>query len=251
MNSDNASKYFSIVMKEMSSAIDWEQAVNDQELKDAVWNSIFDLNGPHKVQKQPSDKSIFIANKLFRGISEIYTTFNNLKNIEIYARRFPYRGCGISRLDYLKYHIENYLNEIYILKVRLIAYSKTISRAYRKSENAEAIQEDLGQVSKDISKALNKIVEIRGDHVHSLRYSDSKIDRLSTLELLSKSDDEPAVLFRELFLTTYKQTRKEWTKAMKANREEIEKLLDDYCAVFIKAITDEEKIIYPTNTNWA
>jgi hypothetical protein len=251
MKSEYSSKYISIVMNEMSVAIDWEKAVNDQELKDAVWNSLFDLDGPRVVKNRASDKSLFVANKLFRGISEIYTTFNNLENIEIYARRFPYRSLGISRLDYLKYHIENYLNEIYTLKERLIAYSKTVSRAYRKSDNAQEIQVNLSNASKYVSSALSKIVETRGAHVHSFRYSDSEIDRLSTLELLSKTDDGPAALFNNLFLDTYRQTRKKWVNAMKVNRVELEKVLDYYCKVLFESITDGRKVIYPSHTNWA
>src|SRR5689334_23144184 len=61
--------------------------------------------------------------KLFHGYMEIYKTVEALKNIEIYMAVFPHgRNKKIERSAYLSYHFENFLNEIYVLRNRLVAY---------------------------------------------------------------------------------------------------------------------------------
>ena len=210
-NEKNTNKYFNMVMAEMSSLFQVSKMLQNEEFGQAIMNTLLDEDGPRTVSRNPEPKELFVANKLFRGFAEIYTSVRCLENIEIYIRRFPFSKTRVTKLDYLKYNIENYLNEIYVLKERMISYSKTISRAYKKSSNAAAIAEHLKNASKLASDSLKNIVEIRGAHVHSIRYSDKDIDRLSNLELMLNSDNQDfREAFEKLYFVAYSEIRKKW-----------------------------------------
>lgn len=248
----NTEKFFNMVMAEVSSILHFDQMKQNEELKQAIMNTLLDKEGPRSVSTNPGEKEIFVNSKLLKGFSEIHQAVRCLENIEIYTRRFPFSRTKISKLDYLKYNIENYLNEVYVLKLRMIAYSTTISRSYRKSDNGRRVETLLGDSSKYLSTALETIIHSRGSHVHSSRFSDEDLDRLSSLELMHYSNDSEArQIFESLFEEAYLSVRKKWVKLMKDNMTSINILLDKYCLVLIDAISDGEKIIYPSNTKWA
>lgn len=246
--------FFEIVMHEMATIIQpiQEDPTIKKELEDALWNSINDLDGPRVISKKPNDKAMFISRKLFHPVSEIFSSVESLENISIYVGSFPYKNKDISRLEYFKYHIENYLNEIYILKNRLIAYLKLLERSYKNCNRTQDISSALRPQYEIVSNALSGYVDVRGSHVHELRYSDADIDRLSTLNLLSNSREESlSEVFLSQFIAEYRKTRKKWVGKIKQDIEEINKLLDGYFSAIIQAICTDGTIIYPTNTKWA
>ena len=89
---------------------------------------ILGINVSTPVNRKLSPNEYFIANKLFRPLKEIADTIEAIENIPIFAMTFPYKRQGISRAIYLKYHVENYLNELYLLKNRLISYLNLIDK---------------------------------------------------------------------------------------------------------------------------
>lgn len=247
----NTEKYFEMIMEEMTSILRLEEMLKNEEMKQAMMNTLFDEDGPRSISTQPKPKGLFVANILFRGFSEIFNAVECLKKIEIYTRRFPFSNTSVSKLDYLKYNVENYLNEIYVLKERMISYSKTITRAYRKSNNSHNVEVILKEASITVSGALKNIVETRGAHVHSIRFTDSDIDRLSSIELMCKSENKDfREVFEDLYKEAYVKTRKKWVIMIKQNNTNIEKLLDDYCLKLTKAISNGENIVYPSNVQW-
>ena len=216
-------------------------------------NSLFDLDGPKTVSERASDKAYFVANKLFRPLSEIMNNFEALENIAIYSGSFPYKKHGVSRISYLRYHIENYLNELYILKNRLIAYLKIIERSYRKCDRFGEIHKIMEPVYNIVSRSLEGYVNIRGAHVHANRYTDSEIDRLAELELFSRlSDDkEMSQLLHSVFIQQYRVIRKKWVGKMQDDIEALRKLIDIYFENLCKAIVSENRIQYPSSSKWA
>jgi hypothetical protein len=238
-------------MQAMEGALDLPGLMENVEAQEAVWNTVFDEDGPRVASTKPSDKSRFVAAKLFHGFSEIFSSSERLKQIEQYIRRFPCRDTNISRLDYLKYHIENWLNEVYILKERMIAYNTAIARSYRKSNNTNFVESKLAESSKSVSASLQGVISVRGAHVHDSRYTDDDLDRLRTLELLLLAESEVTPIFRDLYLEGYKSTRRKWVKTMRSSHEAIESILNAYSQTLIECVTDGEAVIFPSNTNWA
>ena len=75
------------------------------------------------------------------------------------------------------------------------------------------------------------MVDIRGRHVHQKRYSDSQMDRLELMELLSramKEDDELAAALKPFYQFEYKRIRSEWKSQIKRNNETVNRLLRIY-----------------------
>lgn len=249
----NFKEYFESVMAEMESAASPEDGCEEtrKELAEALNNTVWGLDGTRIISKRPDDKSVFIFSKLFKPLSELVTNMEALENISVYSASFPYSRQNISRLDYLKYHIENYLNELYILKNRLIAYLTTLERAYRKSGNIDQIKCAFEPLYKNVSSSFEGYVNIRGAHVHQNRYTDEEIDRLSTLSVLTLSKDENfRSVIKPLFITEYKKVRKKWVGKMQSDIHTLHKILSEYFRVVSSVLVNNGKIIYPTNVMW-
>lgn len=120
--------------------------------------------------------------QLFSGYNEIDTSIRNLHNALIYIRRFPFSKTRIERGDYLRYHYENYLNELYILQMRMQRYLKIISRLYRLDPRGPHIAGIMEKISDDFKEKLMRLIEARGVHVHRERYSDLEFSQLNLFE---------------------------------------------------------------------
>ena len=154
MYSKLTSEYFELIMKEMRFSMSLDDEQDQRELGAVLKNVIFQTDGPKVVGKKPSKKDIFIANKIFRPMSEILKAMESIKNIATYIRSFPHKKHGISPLSYLQYHVENYLNEIYILKNRLISYLNILEKSYSKSDRASEVSRIIKPLYTDISHAF-------------------------------------------------------------------------------------------------
>jgi predicted ATP-binding protein involved in virulence len=75
-----------------------------------------------------------------------------------------------------------------------------------------------------ISDSLSNVIDIRGSHVHSHRYTDEDLRRLSLLQNLS--DDEEGEAFLEAYRLIYRETRDTWSKRITSNNDATEQLLD-------------------------
>jgi len=242
--------YFEAVMFEVTSfAIPSEGTPEYEQLKENMGNSLFNENKSSHIAIKQSDKALFIESKLFRPLSEIMNNIEALENISIYAASFTYKKQGISRISYLRYHIENYLNELYILKNRLIAYLTLIERSYKKCGRKEHISNELKPIYEIVSNSLGKYINVRGAHVHQQRYTDSEIDKLVELELLSThSEGKYSNLMTHLYMENYKKIRQKWVGKMKNDIIEVEKLTEIFFEKICNSIISNEKIIYPKNT---
>jgi len=237
--------YFQLVLKEARSAMPLED--DDRfGLGQAIMN-VITQSGPTVISKKSSRRDKFIANKIFRPMSEIFTTIWSIENIAVYVRTFPHRAQGISRLSYLRYHVENYLNEIYILQCRLISYLNTLEKAYLKSEQGPKISEIHKPLCTFINDSLKSYNGVRGSHVHVARFSDEEIDRLSTLELMSMGNDDFGNLMKSIFLRSYSATRKKWADKILKDSMEINKILEVYFEILSKLLFKGERLIVPDN----
>ncbi|MCG7851885.1 MAG: hypothetical protein MIO92_05130 [Methanosarcinaceae archaeon] len=241
----NTSKYFEMLFSLAREITKPELKEGNEELQSVIKNTILGIEGPRTVERNVSPREYFIANKLYRPMSEIMTSVETIENIAIYARSFPYKRQGVSRITYLKYHVENYLNELYLLKNRLIAYLKVIERSYSKSDISEHVAKTISLQYKVVSKVLKGYIEIRGTHVHKHRYSDDDFDRLSMLELLSRSnsDDSFEKIMNFLSNKAYSEIKKKWVDKIKSDIKGIYSLLETYFEAVLLAISEDGNVI--------
>ena len=126
--------YLDIIINQVRQLAAEDDIFNDSEFREIFKNHIFGLRGPKQLAKkrEKGDRNIL---KLLEGFFEIANSYYCLIDIETYIGRFPYGNTEIYKTRHLEYHMENYLNEAYILKERLNAYSTLIQRLYKKNFN--------------------------------------------------------------------------------------------------------------------
>jgi hypothetical protein len=239
-----ASAYFELVMNEVRRAI----LPLDEEFGKATMNFVLQSGGPTEVSKKLSRKDKFVGDKIFRPMSEIIEALWAIEEIAIYVKSFPYRKQGISPMRYLQYHIENYLNEVYIFKTRLLVYLKILEKAYIRANNGQVTDGKLKPLYSAVNQVFKTYNEVRGSHVHVARFKDEDISRLSTLQLLSQSKDISfARLMKDEFEATYRNVRKKWADKIEKESSAFHMLLDYYFEELTKMLFEGGCLIIPDN----
>jgi hypothetical protein len=244
---ENTSKFLEMVIELNKLYI--LPSMNDKQNKEfgeALRNSI--LGKPQKpIEHNSSPIEYFAANNLFRPLSEILSSIESIENIGIYSKSFPFKRQGISQYSYLRYHIENYLNELYLLQNRLTAYLAKIEKAYRKSEISDYVLSITIPLRTVVTNSLKTYTEARGYHVHEYRYSDNDLDWLSTLELFSKTGDDFGKIMQEFFIKAHKDVRKTWVGRINDGINGVHTLLEYFFQQLISAISKDGEILVPNN----
>lgn len=219
---------------------------NMEELGETLLNEILDLKRKRVIDRRRSQKEAFLAN-LFYGYIEIWDSYHSLKDIQVYIGRFPYTNTGISKVACLSYHIVNYMNEMYILKQRLITFLTKTGRLYKKDQLHHQVLRSTKPLFKIVKDALSRIIKTRGIHVHQSRYKDEDLERLNTIELFVRAGD---VDFFEQLPDSYelecRKIRRKWKKIVKQNNETLRELFNIYFGALLKILFDESgNLIYP------
>ena len=124
----------------------------------------------------------------FYEIQEIHTSINRLREALVYLGHYPqakeFRFHRISQATWIRYHVEMYLQEEYILFNRLRRLLQRLRRTALRAHNQRGA--DLaGNLSTWVSQAFGPVVVTRGTHVHVDRFDDKELRDLDTLVLLT------------------------------------------------------------------
>jgi hypothetical protein len=240
-------KYSEIFINKSKELFTEDDLKHDKEYQEAFKNHLFGLNGPKQIEKKLTPADIYFS-KILNGFREIADSYYCLLDIEIYIGRFPYSKTRISKTRHLSYHMENYLNEIYILKERLKSYFTKVGRLYRNDPDHKKVLQKTKPLFTLVNASLKGIIQTRGSHVHSTRFYDNDLDRLSSQEFLSDHGNDELVLIKNLFKFEYKIVRRRFKKTIKDNNKQIKILLDACFDVLYTIVADKQgKVKYPTN----
>lgn len=179
---------------------------------------------------------------IFFGFMEIENTFNALELTEILVSIAPPRSKRINKDEYIKYLVNTYLQEIYILKERLNAYAKKLKRLYNRFGRQALVSKYIDPIIfRSVDATLGGIIKTRGEHVHLNRYSDDKLDKISQLALMSKYDQS----LKPLYKSSYKAIQVLWTSRIKTNNKETLRLLDQYFDNIAQVIKENGVVYIP------
>ena len=220
-----------------------------EELGEVALNRLFDREGPTSMDREITKNEEYYG-IILTGFSEIMDSFDILKDIPVYIRSFPYRNKRIEKPRFLKYHVENYFNEVYILKERMIAFLKKIKRCFRRDEKQREVYKKTEPLFTVINKSFKNIVDVRGSHVHERRFSHKDLNRLTSLKIHSQFDDgETSKMLKNYYDYSYRQIRKEWKNKLKDNNEVIGEILSLYGEVLNDILLNNSKddLIYPSS----
>jgi len=237
-------KFKVAVIEEMKPIL--EELATDITALEVMKNVIFDEPGARYMGKTlpPREK---LLHKVLSGFNEIDASFEVLNDVPIYMKRFPPSNSAASKVRFLKYHIGSYLNENYILRERLVAYQKVVTRMYK---NARRLREMRKQVEglKALVSSLDGIVATRGERVHQKRYHDDDFERLDFFESMATEDDPLLSLMGQFYPLALRDYRKKWLKIISDNNEQIRKILDVYFEILYDIVFDKNgKFIDPNS----
>ena len=216
-----------LVLKDRQSEL---SKVMEYRLGEAL-DAVGDLPEPSAPEFAPREVAV---RRLFLGAEELEASLQALRNISVYVRRFPYSRDGINKVAYLRYHVENYLNELYILAKRLESYLTMAARIYKKDRRSGEIRRASSVVSRHFASVLSGLIEVRGAHVHVHRYDDVDLTQLTTLGLVGKNDSTLAALYER----RYREVRTKKRRWIDDTNASVERLLDAYFGILAPLLFD-------------
>src|SRR5690606_7745110 len=209
------------------------------ELARAMKNHLFDLDGPITVQRTPGrDEAYFWT--LFRGFVEISDCVQRQHDIAVYVGSFPYKSQRLDKVRCLRYHIESYFHETYILRERIKAYTTKIERAFRGDRRRETIRRATRSAREIAIATLAGIANTRSAHVHAARFDPRNHSKLDLLRHLSLSTDLPKEV-AQFYKLEFRRIRSEWKAILRQNNVEVGKLLDLVAERLLPAIVDSSR----------
>lgn len=223
--------------------------IKENELEIDFWKMIFDFNdSTSTINRTATIQERFIG-ELFHGCTEIINSLETLEEIALYVKTKPHKESKIPPERLLRFQIETWYGEIYILKSRLENYLKTIKRLYKKSTQAENIDTTCEIVKRLLNAILGDIINIRNEHIHKCRFQDSALDRLDIISALTESweDNTTKKLWHRYLRKEYAAEKNKWHKAIKKANKGLTSLLDHYFDLLYIIVYNEEteKINYP------
>ena len=240
-------KFQRAMIEAAKSHMDSSQERDDNALAKVLNNHIFNLDGPKTITRELTAKDRFFG-KTFRQFLEIGKSVETLNDSLFYMGRFPFSGTKITPSRYLRFHVEAWLAEVYILQERLRSYLKALERQHKKNPHFSAIRANCKHLDELISKTLGSVIKARGGHVHENRFSDDDIERLDTLDLLTLGrEDDFSNLMSLHRRGENRKVRKIWKDRIGANNKVILELLDMFFDALFPLVFDEdsETLRYP------
>jgi len=175
------------------------------------------------IEEERTPQSLSPRNSYF---ADIFWSYNEIHQAHDRLKLAQELLSGSSRPDVIAYHVEKHLEEVYILKGRMVAFARKLKRLLLR-KNDPKLAAMIKQVEETIESSFEGIVKTRGSHVHEYRYADFELKRLVTIDLLVENGEmkELADLKREAIDANLER----WGRTMKANIEAVEILLDKLC----------------------
>jgi hypothetical protein len=175
----------------------------------------------------PTRSDELFLEEVFDWVVEITETYERLLDVELYVRRFPFQRTRINKFRYLRFSVEAYLHEAYMLSERLAGLRNYLVKAYRNDARAATIRTVKRQLSGLISERLGALLDARGKHVHRDRFSDLEIRQLGMMRIVAERKPE----LRANFEFVYQYTRKKKAAWVRQHNAAIAELLDDFFAI--------------------
>jgi hypothetical protein len=219
----------------------------NKEAGQALWNHLFDPDGPRETSAKPTGRALYFG-KVFKAFLEITHSLETLEDIEFYVGRFPFQNTRISRDRYLQFHIETYFSELYLLQQRLNHYVVLVERQYRRDPQLPEIINKCKNLPILAAKALEGPLRVRHSHVHEARVTDSGIDRLKSIGLLTKSKDSSLSKYMRIhYRLVHSDVKRKWKKAIVKNNADVLKVLDVFFERFFPVVFEERGALkYPS-----
>jgi hypothetical protein len=197
-----------------------------------IFSSIF-----KDMEKSATEEEKYLIN-LLKRFGEIDSSLESLRSVPVYLKYFPKRKsfakAGITERKYMIYHIENYFQEIYILKERMNRFFKFLSRRFKKGRQTQT-SNIMGGCLEAFESEYKKVINIRCRHVHEERYMDVDLWTLTLFDD-SKGDHQLLKVGYHLLLLSEKSR---WIKWIDQNNKLLTFMLGEIFKVVNKYVIEQ------------
>jgi len=171
----------------------FESLLDDVELRQAFGERLIAEMRGEAVSGEPIGRAMTDRQKLLARLLKQISLLNGLIEAvamaAIFVRQFPYRETnearGITKVAYLRYHYEHYLQDVYRIREALVTtvdvVRKDAVRSAPSKDTGRLAREHLDGVKKAILDAFDHVAGQRGRIVHEERYDDSELSRMDSL----------------------------------------------------------------------
>jgi hypothetical protein len=213
-----------------------------EEFITAYMNRMVGKNEQTTVANVSSPEGKFLA-EISMGAFEIFNTYEAILDAEIYIRKFPYSRTRISKSRYLKSIITSHLQNIFILRERMVRYLKVLRKRYGKKSTADGkLILEITKILEDYTKdSFSHLKSIRNMHVHVEEFYDAELEQLSLLESFIINNPTISSLdeFNEYYDFEFSNIRKKKIEEIKKINADTEEALDMFFGLIYSIVFDE------------
>lgn len=177
---------------------------------------------------------------------EISISLENLDYIPVFIKKpfresKAYQEAGITKASYLRYHIEHYLQENYILLERVDRFLGWLSHQLR-NEGRMRDSKIVLQLRDAFDGGMNNLRLVRKRHVHIKRFDEDELSRLDFFEAFSTDSEDEKVerVSGNIATELYMGSKEEWTKRIKENNKNLRKMIDALFGALIPIVFPSE-----------
>ncbi len=221
-----------------------------EKYRSALFDIVVNLDLMNRnIKKEKLNREEVYYTKLLKEFGEINQSLNRIYIMKKYLGWTPNTKFIMLKFDYLLYHIENYYNEIYILKNRLNSYLTLIVRLFRKDIKYKKIIEMANPIFEKSAISLKDMISIRGKHTHEFRFEDDEINKIDiTNFMLQITEHHNSDVVAGMFKSDYIEIRNKWKNIIIENNKKIENVVDVYFKGLNSFILDDNnKLVIPNN----
>jgi hypothetical protein len=186
--------------------------------------------------------------QLGQAVSEIEASYRSLLVAEEYIQQLPSGNTNITRSQHLRYVVETWLNEVYILKERLKRFLQVLEELFAKGARRKTVKQITQPQFTHNTRVFEQLTSIRSYHIHRARYNDKE---LGNLEFLEQTLDMPAAGPLRHSLAghideLYVAIRDKRVQELGSRNQAIAEMLDEFFSTIYPIVFDEDGAIYPT-----
>ncbi len=93
---------------------------------------------------------------------EVILSYEALRSVEVYLARLPFTRAGIAPSKYIRFQIESFFNEMYILYERMKKFTVKVGREFRKDPGAAPVDERVKYILGEINRLFEPLLDLRG-----------------------------------------------------------------------------------------
>jgi hypothetical protein len=236
-----AVKEFSWKMNVFTERImDCHAILNSPDVNETLAKLVLTDAVPPPVPFQLKSKSQHVFMEMARIVDEVVQSQQTLTRIQVLARRLPdfpmYAEAGIDEPWHLKYHCENFLNELYLLHQRLQSLIDLALRLHRKNRPVVGV---LHGLKRQIRELMGAADAARGEHTHHQRFSVPEFRKLELLRIMSSAQGPHDTELKKRHRAVMADCKKAMLHGICRTNGKIDSFLDEVFLVLDRVLIDE------------